>query len=624
MTKYLSAGRVRECINHLSAFHIFFGTTFLVMTKSRVPVGTVGRLSLDAENRLHLQKYFRVHPKSDCFFTPFQVKKSEGRWRAPKYASTSLQAINTQGFSEAILHKKNENLWGWAPKYHEVLVEKLPRDGRKISLLDMAIWFAREEPFSDSVTTTDLIDWFVKLFNLRNVDIDKLFTWPSKHDLQTSIWDTTPPRWDDLVEEFGLPGDVAPQGGAILQSLEFSNIGPPKKLSASLAPRLNVLTGDNGLGKTFFLDVAWWALTRTWAEHMLVPLEPVATPPQIRFSVSNGANQKPVEAEFDANKGVWKVAAPSAISGLVVYGRVDGSFAVWDPANPAIGGRDSRSAPSVASFTRESVWTGDDKVEGLLRDWVRWQTRADEFPAFETFKKVVQRLKPPELGEFEIGRPQRVQGWSMEIPSLVHSYGTVPVIYESAGIRRILTLTYLIVWAWEEHKIQARAAGRREERQMIILLDEAEAHLHPRWQRVLLQALLGISKDLHEELSIQFILASHSPLLLASAESVWNVEEDKLFHLQIDKDGEIRFDSIEFEILGSVDSWLRSPSFDNLHPGSESAEQSLAEAKALIAEKNPSRQRIREVSRSLANNVAADDPFWMRWMIFATQNEVDL
>jgi hypothetical protein len=31
-----------------------------------------------------------------------------------------------------------------------------------------------------------------------------------------------------------------------------------------LAPRLNLITGDNGLGKSFLLDVAWWAISRRW------------------------------------------------------------------------------------------------------------------------------------------------------------------------------------------------------------------------------------------------------------------------------------------------------------------------------------------------------------------------
>ena len=30
-----------------------------------------------------------------------------------------------------------------------------------------------------------------------------------------------------------------------------------------------LLTGDNGLGKSFVLDIAWWALTRTWSRGVM-------------------------------------------------------------------------------------------------------------------------------------------------------------------------------------------------------------------------------------------------------------------------------------------------------------------------------------------------------------------
>ena len=58
----------------------------------------------------------------------------------------------------------------------------------------------------------------------------------------------------------------------MLERLEFKHIGPSPAFGFRFGTRLNVLTGDNGLGKTFVLDAAWWALTRTWAdEHGLTP-----------------------------------------------------------------------------------------------------------------------------------------------------------------------------------------------------------------------------------------------------------------------------------------------------------------------------------------------------------------
>ena len=50
----------------------------------------------------------------------------------------------------------------------------------------------------------------------------------------------------------------------MLTQLSLSGVGPVAKLHARFANRLNVVTGDNGLGKSFLLDVAWWALTGTW------------------------------------------------------------------------------------------------------------------------------------------------------------------------------------------------------------------------------------------------------------------------------------------------------------------------------------------------------------------------
>lgn len=36
------------------------------------------------------------------------------------------------------------------------------------------------------------------------------------------------------------------------------NVGPAPEMEVELAPRLNLITGDNGLGKSFLLDVAFW------------------------------------------------------------------------------------------------------------------------------------------------------------------------------------------------------------------------------------------------------------------------------------------------------------------------------------------------------------------------------
>ncbi len=43
----------------------------------------------------------------------------------------------------------------------------------------------------------------------------------------------------------------------MLKELHLRNVGPAEALDVEFAERLNVFTGDNGLGKTFLLDMAW-------------------------------------------------------------------------------------------------------------------------------------------------------------------------------------------------------------------------------------------------------------------------------------------------------------------------------------------------------------------------------
>ena len=49
----------------------------------------------------------------------------------------------------------------------------------------------------------------------------------------------------------------------MLKQLKITNVGPAN-IELEFADRLNLITGDNGLGKSFLLDIAWWAMTRKW------------------------------------------------------------------------------------------------------------------------------------------------------------------------------------------------------------------------------------------------------------------------------------------------------------------------------------------------------------------------
>ncbi|OSM02198.1 AAA family ATPase [Magnetofaba australis] len=54
----------------------------------------------------------------------------------------------------------------------------------------------------------------------------------------------------------------------MLTSLSLTNVGHVPFAEADFGEGLNILTGDNGLGKSFLLDIAWWALTRRWPQEL--------------------------------------------------------------------------------------------------------------------------------------------------------------------------------------------------------------------------------------------------------------------------------------------------------------------------------------------------------------------
>src|SRR6185437_7911415 len=152
----------------------------------------------------------------------------------------------------------------------------------------------------------------------------------------------------------------------------------------------------------------------------------------------------------------------------------------------------------------------------------------------------------------------------------------------SAAVKRIIALAYLIVWTWEEHKTSAKLMREAPQSKMVVIADEIESHLHPQWQRVILPSLTSVSSDLSKDLDIQFIITTHSPLVMASVEPIFKYDSDSIFHLNLrqrEKETSVTLENIEFQKRGSADSWLVSELFDLRQPRSVEAEIAIEQAK---------------------------------------------
>ena len=93
----------------------------------------------------------------------------------------------------------------------------------------------------------------------------------------------------------------------MLNHLKLNHVGPAPKMQFEFAPRINVLTGNNSLGKTFVLEVASWVPTQSWPgkdpkKRMAWPLTGKRKEAGIGYSYEAKTKPVPRESRFDAKK----------------------------------------------------------------------------------------------------------------------------------------------------------------------------------------------------------------------------------------------------------------------------------------------------------------------------------
>ena len=425
----------------------------------------------------------------------------------------------------------------------------------------------------------------------------------------------------------------------MLERLELTNTGPAPEMRLELAPRVNLFTGDNGLGKSFLLDVAWWALTRRWPQEVNrrmtagLPARPrdPASPATIRLRVEAASGPVEYEATYSREDETWK-GSPGRpwIPGLVLYAHADGSFSVWDPARnywKRQGGADVQERRPAYVFTEAEVWDGlRDEVDGravpvcngLLYDWSSWIKARDRNA--RTMKTILRALSPGQDDAIGPGPLVRLSiDDSRDVPSIATPYaGPVPILHASSGVRRAVALAYMLVWTVREHRLAAKRQGRTIARQVIVLFDEVESHLHPRWQRVILKALQDAGSALIQDADLQLLVSTHSPLVLASAEPWFDPKRDAWFDLDLEGDPpRAGLQRRRYTPLGAVGSWLTSEAFDMATDrGSVDAEQAILDAREVLRQSDPPLDAVMEVHARLSRVLPNVDRFWVRWSHF--------
>jgi AAA domain, putative AbiEii toxin, Type IV TA system len=446
------------------------------------------------------------------------------------------------------------------------------------------------------------------------------------------------------------------KGSSMLQALRMNYVGPAETLELEFGERLNVLTGDNGLGKSFVLEVAWWALTGTWVNRPMLPQRGHEAE-ALLAGQANAADHEDIDkfaSRFDrvAQKWADRFGRDVAVSYHdveytnhklpgwlistvpVLYVRPDGMFSLWDPARVQVAERPGKfRAPletTAIHFTPENLWNGlerDGKTicNGLIQDWVTWQleSQGDDAHPFNLLTRVLARLSHPDE-PMRPGKPLKLYlDDARKFPTIELPYETIPVIHASAGMKRILGLAYIITWMWVEHVQAAQMTGRKAADRLVVLVEEPETHLHPKWQRHIVPALLDVLNGLGEGIRPQIIMTTHAPLVLASLETHVDREKDRLFNFEL-RDGRITLDELPWVKYGDASAWLTSEAFDLSRSTSSEAEKAINAAYDLMADKLDKLaaplDSVDSIDAELRRVLDGSHPFLIRWRFFREQH----
>ncbi|HET6251502.1 MAG TPA: AAA family ATPase [Tepidisphaeraceae bacterium] len=622
---YFSIEQIEASLSRLTDVNPFFGISFLAFKRFDLLVGSVQGMVFSNVIDDFLEEFHRVTDRFDGFFQPYSATK---HWVNARYGSTSLQRTTVDAFGDVLIHTKNSSEWGWRKDYVTRLQKHLK--GARLPAFDLAVWLYRLKKWPQGTSPQKIIATFIEEFRITAEETRSLFDadepsvlshWIVEHRVTEGI----------LLDALGPPPGQLPAEGAALKFLDLVDVGPGSHFHYEPAERLNIITGDNSLGKTFLLETIWWSLTQDWLEIPVQPKPTAAkTKPRITFSVSTRGRVRESTALYDWERLRWtfKRKSPPSPPALVIYARYDGSFAIADPARRFAAEDDDRR---YLYFRRNDVWDGlklpgkrgmETLCNGLVSDWVLWQTGGERYgPQFEALESAIAALSPSAEEGLRLGEPRRLGLDSREIPTLSMPYGDVPLLFASAGVQRVSALAYVLVWAWNEHMTFSSVIRRQPQRRLVLIIDEVEAHLHPRWQRVIIPSLMKVIEELATELAPQIHIATHSPMVMASAEPVFDEVRDNLHHLKL-VDDDVILEELPFVKFGRADAWLTSDVFGLAQARSLPGEQAIELAKALQLEKQPNQKAVGEVDELLSKNLADDDIYWPRWRFFAEKHGV--
>lgn len=386
-----------------------------------------------------------------------------------------------------------------------------------------------------------------------------------------------------------------PEVGVRLLELSLTRVGPfdEAKLrfldDANDPRRVAWLTGENGTGKTIVIDAIRAGFGPDYAE--------------LERDLSRRGQDLRIEAIFDSegpfvlrekarptwgwtNRIPWfQVNLATPDPWVVDYWRSD-----LATDSPLIDGIRPRDPKRVLRGALQGTWKNADVTRELCYlDYLRDSRNPVERASGEALWAVAEQIVAASL--LDGGRLAEVERTTFT-PMVEQAGHLVPLQNLSSGnawlIGRMLTLLgrmhTIVTQRGEDPTTSRHLPG-------LLLIDEAENHLHPKWQKRFVPSVLEIFPNL------QIIGTTHSPFILAS------VPDARVFVCRYDLDAKtctVTEESGGYDHL-PVEEILASPAFDETTPFGTEISKLLQERDQAMAagdqrKRSAIEQRLKELN----------------------------
>lgn len=312
----------------------------------------------------------------------------------------------------------------------------------------------------------------------------------------------------------------------VVQSLQWRGVRFFESGVYRFAPRVNVLLGKNGYGKTLLLRTFVALLQR----DVDCSAQIFAAGPSRGKSLTTG---DPVTEEVQpllALEVVRNGSSETITRDATYFADKVGKIPVLAIPDSRFVNRSVRTVGSSATGAEPLARSGarhflsQEPYEGVIQELLSqlcleflkqssWRTgKGFDRPIFRLIEDVVRQLTEDEGFAFDTIRENGRTAFEILVRTAGNRDAPLPIQYASQG-----TLSVVAIFGLIYSFLRSLRPQQREDEVLtsaaIVLIDEVDAHLHPKWQ----QSLIGLLTSKFP--SVQFIVSAHSPLIVSGCDS---------------------------------------------------------------------------------------------------------